>query len=278
MAQPVIGIICDIKDNQFLVGAKYVAAVMQGAGCTPLIIPPVEGALALLDKVDGVLGIGSPLHYTPALYGGGASQTPHNHDPARETHEIPLLQAIYERNIPFLGICRAAQGANIARGGSLFQIVQQVVGRRDHRSDKTRPPQERYDAAHDVALTADGFFSWLLDGVVLARVNSLHEQATDRLGEGLVVEAVAPDGTIEAKRAQGRRFFVTTQFHPEAAFDPALQVGPEKELYIRLFAAFGMAVRGALSLADMQALWREPFQARQSKTRVAPAPVPLTPQ
>ena len=41
------------------------------------------------------------------------------------------------------------------------------------------------------------------------QVNSLHGQAIDQLAAGLAVEAVAPDGTIEAVRVEGAKQFCT---------------------------------------------------------------------
>jgi hypothetical protein len=47
-------------------------------------------------------------------------------------------------------------------------------------------------------------------------VNSLHEQALDRIADGLIVEAVAEDGTVEGVRVEGARSFAYgVQFHPE---------------------------------------------------------------
>ena len=72
-------------------------------------------------------------------------------------------------------------------------------------------------------------------------VNSLHGQAIDRPAEGLVVEAVAPDGTIEAVRvasAPGWAFGV--QFHPEWHFATD---APSRAI----FAAFGAACRAYAS-------------------------------
>jgi len=68
-------------------------------------------------------------------------------------------------------------------------------------------------------------------------VNSLHQQAIDRPAEALAVEAVAPDGTIEAVRvtaAPGWAFGV--QWHPEWGYrtDAASAA---------LFRAFGDACR-----------------------------------
>ncbi len=73
-------------------------------------------------------------------------------------------------------------------------------------------------------------------------VNSLHGQAIDRPAPGFVVEAVAPDGTIEAVRvatAPGWAFGV--QFHPEWHF---LHDAPSRAI----FRAFGDACRAYAGL------------------------------
>ena len=66
----------------------------------------------------------------------------------------------------------------------------------------------------------------------------MHGQGIDRLAPGLVVEATAPDGTIEAVRVErAAGFAYGVQWHPEWRYadDPASTA---------LFAAFGNACRG----------------------------------
>jgi putative glutamine amidotransferase len=66
-------------------------------------------------------------------------------------------------------------------------------------------------------------------------VNSLHGQAIDSPAPGLVVEALAPDGTIEAvrvERANGFAFGV--QWHPEWGY-------ADDTASLALFRAFGEA-------------------------------------
>jgi putative glutamine amidotransferase len=46
-------------------------------------------------------------------------------------------------------------------------------------------------------------------------VNSLHHQAVARLGDGLKIAALAPDGIIEAAYMPARRFVWGVQWHPE---------------------------------------------------------------
>ena len=121
----------------------------------------------------------------------------------------------------------------MALGGTLHQEVHGLPGRLDHRSDKTVPPQERYREAHAVTLTPGGMLQGLLGGAAEIRVNSLHGQGIDRLAPGLAIEAMAPDGTIEAVSVTGAPdFALAVQWHPEWR----LQDNPASR---RLFAAFG---------------------------------------
>ncbi len=55
-------------------------------------------------------------------------------------------------------------------------------------------------------LTEDGLLAKLA-GTTEIQVNSLHAQGIECLGEGLVVEATAPDGLIEAFRVRDAATF-----------------------------------------------------------------------
>ncbi len=82
--------------------------------------------------------------------------------------------------------------------------------------------------------------SWLhgVAGLTDLPVNSLHNQGFDRLAPGLVVEAVAPDGTIEAVRCPGAAApAVGVQWHPEYDFGT-------DAVSRAIFARFAAALRG----------------------------------
>jgi putative glutamine amidotransferase len=214
--------------------ARYAEAVLAAAGCTPVLLPPMgEAMLAVLDRLDGIVLSGSPSNVEPARYGAGEDLTPGKHDPARDATTLPLIRAALDRGLPLLAICRGIQELNVALGGTLIQQVQQMPGRDDHRS-RGGTLDERYAPRHEIALS--GQLAWLL-GRSTTRVNSLHEQAIDRPAPGLVVEALAPDGTIEGVRvaaASGWAFGV--QWHPEYK-------AVENPDSVALFHAFGEACR-----------------------------------
>ena len=125
----------------------------------------------------------------------------------------------------------------MAMGGTLHGRLHEVAGRQDHRSDKTLSYAERYEPSHLVRLRAGGMLARLFDDAAELRVNSLHGQGIDRLAPGLVAEAEAMDGTIEAVSMPGAKGFVlAVQWHPEWQ---AREIEPHR----RLFAAFGAACR-----------------------------------
>ncbi|HKT20291.1 MAG TPA: gamma-glutamyl-gamma-aminobutyrate hydrolase family protein [Stellaceae bacterium] len=218
---------------------KYVDAVVEGAGAMPLLVP-AEGeaimAQAAVTRIDGLLVPGSPSNIEPHHYDGAPSLPDTLHDPARDAVVLPLLRAAIEADLPVLAICRGIQELNVALGGTLHQQLHEVPGRLDHRAPKLECVEDRYShRAHGIELTAGGLLETLA-GKRFLSVNSLHHQGIDRLAPALAIEAVAPDGQIEAVRLPGARFVVGVQWHPEFRF-------AEDPFSVRLFSAFGAACR-----------------------------------
>lgn len=213
--------------------ARYADAVLGGVGAVPVLLPPEgEAMLAVLDRLDGLLLSGSPSNVEPDRYGGGESLTPGRHDPARDATTLPMIRAALARHLPLLAICRGTQELNVALGGTLIQQVQTLPGHLDHRG-APGGPEFRYKPRHPVSLSGD--LARLL-GKSETIVNSSHEQAIDRPGDGAEVVARAEDGTIEAIRVAGPSFALGLQWHPEWRFEQ----NPDSRA---IFAAFGSACR-----------------------------------
>ena len=236
---PIIGMpACMRKINERLihtVNDKYPSALIDATGCLPVLIPAVGSKLdlcTLLDRLDGLLLTGSPSNVHPSQYGGAPSHPETLHDPERDATTLPLIREAIGRDLPVLAICRGIQELNVALGGTLHQRVHELPGRLNHRSQKASPGGP-YDPAHTVALTPGGLLAKLA-GTAEVMVNSLHSQGIDRPAPKLRVEAVAPDGQIEAVSLPEARFVVGVQWHPEYR---AL----ENPLSSALFLAFARA-------------------------------------
>ena len=254
MPTPLVGVTACLKARDDIhfhsVGEKYVEAVVTAVAALPVLIPAIGAHLDpddLLSRLDGLMVTGSPSNVDPIHYGGAQPRAGNEADPARDATTLPLIRRALALGVPMLCICRGLQELNVTLGGSLHQHVQELPGRLDHRSDKTRPMRERYGLAHPIRLTSGGRLQALLEGAERIEVNSLHGQGIDRLAEQLVVEAVAEDGTIEAVSVRDARgFALGVQWHPEwqAVDNPWSR---------RLFQAFGSAVRARAAARTMPA-------------------------
>jgi putative glutamine amidotransferase len=222
-----------------VVGEKYARAVLDGAGGLPLLIPALAEELRmeeLLERLDGLLFTGSASNVEPHHYSGPPSDPGTLHDPQRDATTLPLIRKAVAAGMPVLGICRGFQEMNVALGGTLHQKVHELAGRLDHREDLNLEVDVQYGPAHEVILEPHGLLHRLA-GQDRITVNSLHSQGIDRLGEGLSVEARAPDGLVEAFQVRdARSFAVAVQWHPEwkVTSNPFSHA---------LFAAFGAASR-----------------------------------
>lgn len=241
MKRPLIGLPACVKPVDgspfHVAGDKYLRAVAEAANGLPVILPALADILdpaETLDHLDGLLLTGSPSNVHPSRYGQNASEIAEPYDEARDRLTFPLIAAALERGLPVFAICRGLQELNVACGGSLYPRVHEIEGRDDHRRPKDASTDVQYGPRHGVTLEPGGLLSRLLEGPE-ATVNSLHWQAVERLGEGLQVEALAPDGTVEAfSMPKAKGFVLAVQWHPEYR-------ATENPVSLRLFAAFAEA-------------------------------------
>ncbi len=189
-------------------------ASLDGAGLTPIVVPPFEpcaDARAILDAVSGLVLTGGE-DVEPARYGA----TPHPHlstvHAGRDATELRLLEGARARRLPTLAICRGIQVLNVALGGTLIQdLPSEHPSAIAHDSDGPRAAR-----SHAVTITPGSRLAATVGRTEIA-VNSYHHQAVDTVAEGLVVSARAPDGVIEAvETAPSNPWWVLgIQWHPE---------------------------------------------------------------
>jgi putative glutamine amidotransferase len=214
-----------------------VAGVVK-AGGVPLLLPVVEGSLALaqLDACDALILSGGQDLDLPET-GTGPDRWI---DPARDRHEFALWDAAQRRGLPVLGICRGLQLVNVALGGSLEPHLEAHNASDDY-----------IERPHRVQIEAGTRLCELI-GLPAVEVNTIHHQAARTLGDGLVVSAQAPDGVIEAAELVASRFwFVGVQWHPELMLD---RPGGQD--------LFDAVVRAASGDADPETLGPDAFSER----------------
>jgi gamma-glutamyl-gamma-aminobutyrate hydrolase PuuD len=147
----------------------------------------------------------------PRSYGEVASNTVGPIDVVRDRFELDLLRAFVAAGKPVFGVCRGMQLINVACGGNLHQDLCA-----DGATSNSHAHSDAYDQHwHPLSIEPGSWFSALYRGENSGVVNSIHHQGIERLGAGLIVQARADDGVIEAVRGAGDGFLLGVQWHPE---------------------------------------------------------------
>jgi putative glutamine amidotransferase len=186
------------------------------AGGLPVELSRDADVREIVERLDGLLLSGGA-DVEPSRYGAVPEENLGPVEGDRDEWELALYAAARDRDLPVLAICRGFQLVNVAHGGTLNQDVPLDEGAGHPRWDvdgRTR--------THDVRTMPSTILRDLLGG--RAAVNSLHHQTVRRLGDQLVVSAVASDDVIEGfESADGEVLGV--QWHPEllSAPDPTFR-------------------------------------------------------
>ncbi|HRE47491.1 MAG TPA: gamma-glutamyl-gamma-aminobutyrate hydrolase family protein [Aggregatilineales bacterium] len=244
--RPLIGIIAALHHEHgvafYGLLPAYANAVARAGGLPLLIVPTIDEASlrATYERLDGVLMAGGA-DVDPALY--GMPQNPsafrvYGVDTARDSAESEVVKWAFRDDKPFLGICRGAQIANVALGGSLYRdIEREFPGGGGVKHDLWGVfPRDHY--GHTITLNAESRLAEVLDGATTLPVNSLHHQALRDVAAPLRVVALAEDGVIEGVESATSRFFLAVQWHPE-------ELTEKSEPMLGLFKAFVTAAGSA---------------------------------
>lgn len=243
--KPLIGITpsCDADKaphgefRRYTLSDTYPRAI-EAAGGVPVILPlSSDDQASLLDRLDGVVFSGGG-DINPEYWHEDRHKEAYGIDRERDSYEIALVRAAVDRRLPMLGICRGLQIINVALGGSLIQDIpsqhESTIQHSQHKSGLMRD-----ERSHEVTF-AEGARLAEIVGAGSMRVNSFHHQAVRDLAPGLVLEATAADGLVEAFRLPDLPFGLATQWHPEmlqAQFDE----------HAKIFRAFITAAAGLAS-------------------------------
>lgn len=153
---------------------------------------------------DGVVVTGGH-DIDPVLYAAEPEVKP-RYDQDRDAFESAVIDQAMARELPLLGICRGAQLLNVRLGGDLFQ---ELRSQRRHTSNRrTLLPLKTLQV-----IPVSRLAGWL--GTRQCRINSLHNQAINRLGRGLRIAGRDLDGIVQAIEHPGRPFLLGVQWHPE---------------------------------------------------------------
>ena len=131
----------------------------------------------------------------------------------RDLTEILLAKRFMRGSKPILAICRGAQILNVAMGGThdqhIFDRPEVTIA---HQNGETR---------HPVQIEPGTLLSALFPEQETLIVNSTHHQAVKTLAPGFVLNAMSPDGVIEAYACGSRVLGV--QWHPERLLDEGMR-------------------------------------------------------
>lgn len=234
---PVIGVSCCLRSIAFgdypptphhTVFHKYVDYVTDRVGAIPVLLPAIpevssihSGLAGIIERLDGLLLTGSPSNVGVRKEGFSFTriQPRGTADHARDLTTLPLILGCLERQVPVLGICRGMQEMNVSLGGDLHEELHAIAGNMDHRSNKQLPYDQRYQPRHALRLVKNSRLEGLARGAGVhaaeLRVNSLHAQGVARLGVGMLPQAYAEDGVLEAIAVEDHPFALGVQWHIE---------------------------------------------------------------
>ena len=217
---PVIGVVprYDFEWTGLAISDGYLSGLLE-VGAVPVVLPLTSDAAhiaRLVNSCDGFLIPGGQ-DIDPSCYGARREPRTHRSATSRDSMERALILAALAAGKPILGICRGMQSINVTLGGTLCQDIASHRAETAPDGSTTAHMQKRpfESPAHMVDVDPRSQLGRIV-GATRLGVNTIHHQCVDKLGSGLVVNAVSvEDGVPEGIEMPSARFVIGVQWHPE---------------------------------------------------------------
>jgi len=197
------------------------------AGARPVHGRP--GARFEVEELDGLVITGGH-DVEPVLY-RAVAEVQGRYDPERDAFEVAVLTKALALRKPILAICRGAQLLNVHLGGTLFQ---------DLTAHRSKTSSRRSVLPLKTLKVKGGSKLMRTLGRATLKVNSLHRQAIDRLGDGLRISGRDHDAIVQAVEHVGHEFVLGVQWHPELL----IYLGRQRRLFAHLVDACARTRQG----------------------------------
>lgn len=218
MKKPLIGITFDHEQGGegyskfpwYALRENYCSSIVDSGGIPVPLIHDQHLIDTYMDLIDGLVITGGKFDVDPSLYGANNVHQTVATKNNRTQFEWAMCQRALDANLPLMGICGGQQLLNVVLGGTLIQHIPDEV----ETTIAHEQPNPRDQAGHVVEVIKDTRLHQIVRKDELP-VNSAHHQAVKDLGEGCVLNAVAPDGIIEGFEVPAKKFCMGLEWHPE---------------------------------------------------------------
>lgn len=215
-SKPVIGITIDSEEQGWYsefpwyeLRQNYCAAISNNGGI-PLLLPyEIRLLEEYIGMMHGLMITGGNFDISPEHYDQEKTLDNSRINKKRTDFEIEITKLALKNDIPILGICGGEQLINVLLDGTLITHIPEIVDTINH--EQTIPKNHPW---HMITIEPNSLLH-RITGVLEMSVNSTHHQAVKDVGRGIIINATALDGIIEAIEYSYNSFCLGVQWHPE---------------------------------------------------------------
>ena len=189
-------------------------------GNTAVIFGPHENSETIdVSKFDAIVISGGG-DINPNTYGEEKGDKTIRISDDRDLTELAMLKSAEENNVKTLAICRGHQLLNVYKGGTLFQ---DLSDNGFNEINHEKPFSDARSHIHDVNIEKETKLYEIINEQNI-RVNSIHHQAINKLGNDLKITAKSPDGVVEGIELINNWDAIGIQWHPENMLEDPVSI------------------------------------------------------